>query len=158
MKFRTFDKFHNNETFIIALWLLGFFSISDEVVAFSAYLTDTLLFQNRSTDVVYDTTVLNTANVYDSSTGYFTAPSSGLYVFSWTSMVHSETAFNAELVVNGERKGLGNCNNYLGSGIENCANTFPVILAAGDRVNIRTVNANYLQGYRWSSFQGWKVR
>ena len=37
-----------------------------------------------------------------------------------------------------------NCNNEGGSGIVNCANTVPLVLETGDKVNIRTVAANHI--------------
>lgn len=111
--------------------------------------------------MVYDRTLLNTHDVYNTTNGFFTAPSGGLYVFSWTSLVAEMSKFNAELLVNGERKDLGNCNNNneLGQqGFESCSNTVPVILKKGDMVNIRTVDSLSLLGVQWSSFKGWKVR
>ena len=41
---------------------------------------------------------------------------------------------------------MGNCNNKGGSGIVNCANTVPLVLETGDKVNIRTVAANHIYG------------
>lgn len=79
-----------------------------------------------------------------------------MYIFTWTSVVAPGKIFDAEILLNGKRKGLGNCNNEGGSWYENCANTVPLVLRAGDKVNIRTVTANYLLGF-WSSFKGWKV-
>ena len=35
--------------------------------------------------------------------------------------------------------------------------TVPLILATGDKVNIRTDVADYLHGGGWSNFKGWKV-
>ncbi|XP_052079204.1 uncharacterized protein LOC127717560 [Mytilus californianus] len=34
--------------------------------------------------VVYNTVITNLGNGYDSSTGIFTAPSNGVYIFSWS--------------------------------------------------------------------------
>lgn len=110
-------------------------------------------------NVVYDRTSLNTHDVYNTKNGFFTAPSGGLYVFSWTSLVAEMSKFNAELLVNGERKGLENCDHELGQqGFESCSNTVPVILKTGDLVNIRTLDSLSLLGVQWSSFKGWKVR
>ena len=100
----------------------------------------------------------NYGNAYNPHNGFFTAPSDGLYVFSWTSLVRSRKTFDAEIVVNGHRKGLGDCNiNDDNPGFENCANTVPLVLKTGDKVNIRTTKANYLHAHA-SSFKGWKVQ
>ena len=113
--------------------------------------------KNTPTNVVYDAVYYNHGNAYNPVSGFFTAPSSGLYVFTWSSCVASKKVFDAEILVNGNRKGKGNCNNENGSWYENCANTVPLVLWTGDKVNIRTTKADYLEGGEWSSFKGWKV-
>ena len=60
-------------------------------------------------------------------------------------------------MVNGQRNGLANCNNIGNPGYENCANTVPLVLKTGDKVNIQTTIANYIL-IDWSSFKGWKVQ
>uniref|UniRef100_K1P7B9 Uncharacterized protein n=1 Tax=Magallana gigas TaxID=29159 RepID=K1P7B9_MAGGI len=132
----------------------------DSVVAFHAFTSKKLNFKTDTTvNVVYDKTSLNTHDVYNTKNGFFTAPSGGLYVFSWTSLVAEMSKFNAELLVNGERKGLAKCDHELGQqGFESCSNTVPVILKTGDLVNIRTVDSLSLLGIQWSSFKGWKVQ
>lgn len=136
------------------------FTDNDSIVAFSAYISQQLDFRRfTAVNVVYDKTWLNTDGVYSTITGIFTAPSSGLYVFSWTSLVAEMSKFNSELLVNGERKDLTNCNHELDKqGFESCSNTVPAILKKGDMVNIRTVDAISLRGNQLSSFKGWKVR
>lgn len=52
------------------------------------------------------------------------------------------------------RKGLGNCYNV--GNPENCANTVPLVLNAGDKVNIRTNEANFLFE-KWSRFKERKI-
>lgn len=128
------------------------------MVAFNAYTSQHLSFKrNTPVNVVYKKLYFNYGNAYNPQNGFFTAPSSGLYIFTWASVVAPRKIFDAEILVNGIRKGLGNCNNESSSGYENCANTFPLVLNAGDKVNIRTVVANDLHGGAWSSFKGWKV-
>ncbi|XP_062586383.1 uncharacterized protein LOC134247983 [Saccostrea cucullata] len=127
-------------------------------VVFNAAISKTLDLQpNTPVNVVYDTVLYQTGSVYNPRNGFFTAPSGGLYVFSWSTLVAARKIFDAELLVNGQRKGLGNCNNEANPGYENCANTIPVVLKSGDEVNIRTTTANFAYGDHWSSFKGWKV-
>ena len=129
-----------------------------QIVAFSAYTSKHLtLHRNTPVNVVYDAVYYNYGNAYNTHSGFFTAPSGGLYIFTWTSLVYPRKIFDAEILLNGHRRGLGNCNNELNPGFENCANTTPLILKTGDKVNIRTTVANYLHGH-WSSFKGWKVQ
>ena len=129
-----------------------------QIVAFSAYTSKHLtLHRNTPVNVVYDAVYYNYGNAYNTHSGFFTAPSGGLYIFTWTSLVYPRKIFDAEILLNGQRRGLGNCDNELNPGYENCANTTPLILKTGDKVNIRTTVANYLRRH-WSSFKGWKVQ
>ena len=132
--------------------------LGKEIVVFSAYnkkhLTPNL---NSPVNVVYNAVYYNYGNAYNTLTGYFTTPSDGLYVFTWTSLVATKKIFDTEILVNGVRKGLGNCNNEGNPGLENCANTVSLVLKTGDKVNIRTTTANFLY-LDWSSFKGWKVQ
>uniref|UniRef100_A0A8W8NP32 C1q domain-containing protein n=1 Tax=Magallana gigas TaxID=29159 RepID=A0A8W8NP32_MAGGI len=128
------------------------------IVAFNAYTSQHLVFKrNTPVNVVYDKLYYNYGDAYNPQSGFFIAPSAGLYIFTWASVVVPRKIFDTEILVNGKRTGLGNCNNESSSGYENCASTFPLVLNAGDKVNIRTVVANYLHGGGWSSFKGWKA-
>lgn len=143
--------------FLTTCYYFIFFS-DNSFICFNAYSSiHRLTFPlHTPTNVVYDKFFFNFGNAYNPSNGYFTAPSAGMYIFTWTSVVAPGKMFDAEILLNGKRKGLGNCNNLRGSWYENCANTVPLVLNAGDKVNIRTCGANYLLGL-WSSFKGWKV-
>lgn len=132
------------------------FSVDSSFIAFNAYMKKTLkLHFNTPVNVVYDGLYFNYGNAYNPHTGVFTAPSKGLYVFTWTSLTDSKMYFNAEILVNGQRKGLGNCR-YTSTGHESCETTVPLVLKTGDTVILRTTNANHLFPV-WSSFKGWKV-
>ncbi|XP_062581759.1 uncharacterized protein LOC134243509 [Saccostrea cucullata] len=143
--------------FVIFLSLLPLVAPSGAYIAFNAFITRSLhLNMGSKVNVVYGGVYYNYGNAYNRHTGVFTAPSNGLYVFSWASVVEPKKMFDSEILLNGKRTGLGNCNNLKGRGYENCSRTYPLVLKAGDRVNIRTVGANNLIAY-WSSFSGWKV-
>lgn len=119
-------------------------------------MTKTLnLHVNTPVNVVYDSLYFNYGNAYNPQTGVFTAPSKRLYVSTWTSLTDSKMYFNAEILVNGQRKGLGNYG-YTSTGHESCEITVPLVLKTGDTVILRTTNANHLFPV-WSSFKGWKV-
>lgn len=135
-----------------------FFQTFSDKVAFNAVRNT---FLNRTAgitefSVVYDAVLYDTHNAYNKQTGVFKAPSSGLYIFTWTSAVAANMTFNSELLLNGRRMGLSGCNNQKNLGYENCANTIPLLLQSGDSVNIRMTEGNYLYGNHWSSFKGWK--
>ena len=123
----------------------------------NAYITKDLTMDKKTpVNVVYDAVYFNHGNAYNPYSGIFVAPSDGLYVFSWTNVVGPTKLFDSEIVVNGIRKGLANCNNEKIEWYANCSNTVPLVLKTGDKVNIRTVAANHLLRF-WSSFKGWKA-
>lgn len=133
------------------------FLLDKPIIAFNAYISKHLtLHRNTPVNVVYDKVFFNYGNAYNPHSGIFTAPSAGLYIFTWTSLVNPKSIFDAEILINAKRKGLGNCNNEGSPGFGNCANTVPLVLKAGDKVNLRTTTANFLYK-EWSSFKGWKV-
>ena len=132
--------------------------VAKQIIAFNAYISKHLtLHRDTPVNVVYDAVYYNYGNAYNTHSGFFTAPSGGLYVFTWSSVVSPRKIFDAEILLNGQRRGLGSCNNELNPGYENCANTVPLVLKTGDKVNIRTTTANFLI-QNWSSFKGWKVQ
>lgn len=105
---------------------------------------------------MYDGVFYNYGNAYNHHSVAFTAPSAGLYIFTWTITVAPKKLLNVEILVNGHRKGLGNYDSELHSGYENCANNVPLVLKTGDTVIIQTTNENNLL-FIWSSFKRWKV-
>ena len=132
--------------------------VAKQIIAFNAYISKHLtLHRDTPVNVVYDAVYYNYGNAYNTHSGFFTAPSGGLYVFTWSSVVSPRKIFDAEILLNGQRRGLGSCNNELNSGYEKCANTVPLVLKTGDKINIRTTTANFLI-QNWSSFKGWKVQ
>lgn len=141
-----------NTSIVILIYIIG-----KEAILFNA-VTSKILYYDRNTpvNIVYDTVLYDSHGAYSSQSGVFTAPYKGLYIFTWSTLVAAGKILDSELIVNGTRKGLGNCNNEGNPGFENCANTVPVMLEAGDTVNIRSVTGNYVYGDAWSSFKGWR--
>ncbi|XP_061167949.1 uncharacterized protein LOC133176907 [Saccostrea echinata] len=128
-------------------------------IYFSAYLTNTFTPpRDRQTNVVYNGVHFDSHKTYNPSTGYFTAPVTGLYVFSWENLTAPGKVFDTELLVNGVSRERDNCNNEGSTaGYLSCTQVLPVKLNAGDLVNIRTTYGNYAHG-GWCSFSGWLVR
>ncbi|KAL4235193.1 hypothetical protein ACF0H5_006831 [Mactra antiquata] len=80
-----------------------------EVVAFSAYLDHVVRNLAKNQGIVYNQVLYNRAGGYDSTTGIFTAPTTGIYLFSWSVMARKlggEHAYDIwlKLVVNGDHK------------------------------------------------------
>ncbi|XP_061190789.1 complement C1q subcomponent subunit A-like [Saccostrea echinata] len=128
-------------------------------VYFSAYKKSHLTFTSASqVDIVYDGVRSNFHNCYNPSTGHFTAPGKGFYVFSWESLTPAGKIFDTELLVNGARYQMNNCNNLATTAsFSSCTGVVPVQLEAGDIVNIRSTSGTYLYGDGWSTFSGWLV-
>lgn len=127
------------------------------LVYFSAFLRNTVT-PSSVIDVVYDGVRSNYHNSYNPATGRFIAPIKGLYVFAWETVTGPNKIFDTELLVNGERVMLNNCNNLApGGAYVSCSGTAPTFLKPGDIVHIRVVSGNYLHGGGWSSFSGWLV-
>ena len=144
---------------ILIIRVTSFFSPGNTrtVVAFNAYISkDLRMNRNTPINVVYDALYFNHGNAFNPQSGFFVAPSDGLYVFTWTSFVDPRKIFDSEIRVNGKDKGRANCNNENNSGNAHCSNTVPLILKSGDKVNIRTTHANNLH-HNWSNFKGWKI-
>nr|XP_011452080.2 cerebellin-3-like [Crassostrea gigas] len=129
------------------------------LVYFSAYRTNDLNFPSTtSADVVYDGVRSNHHNCYDATTGLFTAPVKGLYVFTWESLTAAAKIFDSELMVNGVVMMLNNCNFLSTQGAySSCTGVAPTHLEPGDIAHIRATSGNHLHGGGWSSFSGWLV-
>jgi hypothetical protein len=107
---------------------------------------------------VFDGVRSNFHNCYNPSDGHFTAPIKGFYVFSWEIMTAAGKIFDTELLVNGARYQLNNCNNLATtSAFSSCTGVVPTSLEPGDVVYIRSTSETYLHGNAWSSLSGWLV-
>ena len=121
-KFITFIYGTKNPTVILCLVCLvtSIVFSGKQIVAFNAYINKHLtLHRNTPVNVVYDAVYYNYGNAYNTHSGFFTAPSGGLYVFTWTSLVTARKIYDAQILVNGQGKGLGNCNNEGNPGLGN---------------------------------------
>ncbi|XP_071123781.1 uncharacterized protein, partial [Mytilus edulis] len=89
---------------------------SKAFVGFSAYMSEGFVdghskFLSQGKSLIFDQTETNTAGVYNTNTGIFKAPSSGMYAFTWTLCVDSRIndggigEFGTELVVDGKACG-----------------------------------------------------
>ncbi|XP_062589889.1 complement C1q subcomponent subunit A-like [Saccostrea cucullata] len=75
-------------------------------IAFYAYLTTPEVNPGAHHIVVYDHVMTNNGQGYNKHTGSFTAPTTGTYVFSWTTFVPPHSRFPMELTVNSARAGI----------------------------------------------------
>ena len=108
--------------------------VSLTAVAFYARLSKTIEKGKIGHVIAFDNVLTNTGGAYDASTGKFTTPISGHYVFSWTTVCTTGTLIGTLLKWNGKPTGSAqdDCRDQNGSG----SNTAILKLAKGDVVDI----------------------
>nr|XP_022303152.1 collagen alpha-2(VIII) chain-like [Crassostrea virginica] len=106
--------------------------------------------------VVFGTVDLNEGKGYDPSTGIFTAPSAGLYVFDWTTMTHQGRDVYTSLVVNGIFKSWNHCRDSLSKTYLSCSKMTIVKLKQGDKVWIGVFSESATIYKHYTSFSGFK--
>lgn len=68
----------------------GLFFILIEVIGFQSSRKGDLVNLKTSETVIFNQASLNKGSAYDTTTGEFTAPTDGVYSFSWTTMSETE--------------------------------------------------------------------
>ncbi|XP_076088422.1 complement C1q-like protein 4 [Mytilus galloprovincialis] len=110
--------------------------------------------------VVFNSAITNLGNGYNSYTGIFTAPSNGVYVFSWTILGQQWKKFYTDLTLNGNVV----ARNYVSavnvqdhpSGSQNVV----LEIKKDDKVLVRVQaghKGQYMYADGWSSFSGYKL-
>lgn len=111
--------------------------------------------------LIFDVVKTNAGNGLHPTTGVFTAPSSGFYVFTWTIRLHDNSFHSIVLILNGQE--VGTLYQYVGHGEDDMSGTTVVIhVNEGEDVFLRT-KSDFNQGmihnspHGRSSFAGWKL-
>jgi hypothetical protein len=132
--------------------------------AFYADLTHDITSFGTNQAVVFDHARLNVNNVYNHLHGMFTAPTPGVYVFSWTTLVEYQSVGSmlyqhTELVVNGQFYARQFSDGRSGI-ISPASVTVTVSLQQGDEVWIRFAADTEagLHGNYHCSFTGWLLQ
>ena len=110
-----------------------FHLLGKKVVAFDVRLTHHVNNIASRGRVVFGTVDLNEGHGYDPSTGIFTAPAAGVYVFDWTIMTQQGKYAHTSLVVNGNLKSWSHCHDYVKTYLS-CSKMTVVKLKQGDKV------------------------
>ena len=132
-----------------------------EPIAFSANMANYMNNIGGPHTLIFDVIKANPGLGLHPTTGVFTAPKSGFYVFTWTIRVYNNSYHGVELVVNGQAVG-----SLYGHSISNeydtSSTTAVVYVSERGDVFLRT-RMDYNQGgimstsYGHSSFAGWKL-
>ena len=133
----------------------------DEPIAFYAYMSTDMNNIGGHHTLIFDVIKANPGLGLHSTTGVFTAPKSGFYVFTWTIRVYNNNFHSVELVVNGQVNGAVYVHG--GTGEDDMSSSIAVVYVSerGD-VFLRT-RIGHNQGviesnsYGYSSFAGWKL-
>ena len=103
--------------------------------------------------VIFDHVITNVGGGYDKSTGVFTVPTPGLFVFSWTIETYGQRT-EAVLLVNGVQQALSRADQA--SSYYDTTTSFAVLkLSLGDEVKVKVTKGNALAKH--TLFSGWKI-
>lgn len=130
--------------------------LDHRVVAFDVRSRDHKENLATKTRIVFETVDLNEGLGYNPSTGIFTAPSGGVYVFFWRILTLKGRDAYTSLVVNGQYKSWNHCTDRYSKTWLPCSKMTIVKLKVGDRVWIEVFNGPaHMQKY--TSFSGYKL-
>nr|XP_034325204.1 complement C1q tumor necrosis factor-related protein 6-like [Crassostrea gigas] len=107
--------------------------------------------------VVFETVDLNEGVGYNASTGIFTAPSGGIYVFDWTILSWQGQYAYTSLVVNDQFKSWNHCYDVVSKTSIPCSKMTVVKLNQGDKVWIGVFSGTANMYQKYTSFSGCKL-
>ncbi|XP_048749487.2 complement C1q tumor necrosis factor-related protein 2-like [Ostrea edulis] len=127
------------------------------MVAFDVRMRNHRRNLGKGSKVVFDKVDLNEGQGYDASSGVFTAPHSGIYVFDWTTLtLPGKNAFTS-VVVNGSYKSWNYCNDRTKNLWLPCSKMTVVKLKQGDKVWIGVNSGTADIHKQYTSFSGYKL-
>ena len=134
-----------------------FHVLEKKVVAFDVRLNHHVTNIATNGRVVFGTVDLNEGKGYDPSTGIFTAPASGMYVFDWTTLTPRGKYAFTSLVVNGKIKSWNYCNDTISKAHQICSKMTVVKLKRGDKVSIGVYSGPANMQSQFTLFSGYKL-
>lgn len=136
-------------------------ALPENVIAFYAYLTNAEKKPGAHHIIVYDHVTTNSGNGYSKYTGAFTAPTQGMYVFSWTTFADPHSYFPIELTHNNSRADIiyvdagGTPNGVTGLAVIQVQQGDVVMLRSSPGFNPR--GNIYSDNNMKTSFSGWCI-
>ena len=120
---------------ILTVWIIYIRTYSGKNgIAFDVRLKDHVRNLATKGRVVFGTVDLNERKGYDPSTGIFTAPTIGIYVFDWTILTQQAKEVHTSLVVNGKFKSWSHWYDVGSKTWLSCSKMTIVKLKEGDKV------------------------
>ena len=144
------------EIYFYIFWYL-FYILEKNVVAFDVRLKGDVTNLATNERVVFATVDLNEGKGYDPSTGIFTAPASGVYVFDWTTLHHLTKYAYTSVIVNGKQKSWSHCHDVSSKTFLPCSKMTVVKLKQGDKVWIGVFSGQANMYHKYTSFSGYKL-
>uniref|UniRef100_A0A8W8NW07 C1q domain-containing protein n=1 Tax=Magallana gigas TaxID=29159 RepID=A0A8W8NW07_MAGGI len=126
-------------------------------IAFDARLGKSIRNLATKGRVVFDTVNLNQGLGYDASTGVFTVPSGGIYVFEWTVLAWQGLEGHTALTVNDQFKSWNHCHSGKSNNFRSCSKMGVMKLQKGDKVWIAVFNGSANIYNTYTSFSGFKL-
>ncbi|XP_052707732.1 complement C1q tumor necrosis factor-related protein 3-like isoform X1 [Crassostrea angulata] len=121
-------------------------------VTFTAVTSSSAKYSSGTT-IPFTTVKTNYGNAFNNGNYRFTAPSNGVYVFSWSIATHSSYYGHAKLMKNGSTYHQVHCS----SGYQQCGATVTIILNKHDQVWLASDSSSTYVLATYSSFSGWKL-
>ncbi|KAK3106091.1 hypothetical protein FSP39_012598 [Pinctada imbricata] len=132
------------------------FPDGDKAIAFT--VSSSHLSNHDNKKIIYNKVITNKGNAYNKTTGIFTCPVPGTYVFTWSTMSRNDKQHCfAYIYHNGSRKMMTHSYEGKGGYHEVASNTMVLSLRVNDLVWIGTTLGKYCYGYPYTGFSGWKV-
>uniref|UniRef100_A0A8W8J609 C1q domain-containing protein n=1 Tax=Magallana gigas TaxID=29159 RepID=A0A8W8J609_MAGGI len=128
----------------------------NQEVAFTASVTSSSSTWNRGT-LIFDVVITNTGNGYNPSTGVFTSPISGTYVFYITAVEYTTQHLAIDIVLNSVSKVRAYCHNS--AGYQTGTNMVVLKLQKGDSVWVRFAGGTGYdtEGVPLTTFSGYLI-
>jgi hypothetical protein len=127
------------------------------VVAFDVQLKNNKKNLGKGSKVLFETVDLNEGLGYDASTGIFTTPYNGIYVFDWTTLAWKGKAAYTGLSVNGSFKSWNHCSDTVAKSWLPCSKMAVVKLRRGDKVWIGVFDGPTNMYQQYTSFSGYML-
>ena len=111
--------------------------------------------------IIFDKIITNVGEGYNNSTGIFTCPCDGAYVFTWTHRTPSGYSCSVYLNINDAKQDRLLAHTYL-KYVPHTAYSQPTMtgafrLSKGDNVSVHTTSCTYYFGSPYNAFSGWKL-